>query len=352
MRINNVNLTANVQEVPAHERLALYALGSTDEDILLGLETQQQQRQFGAPVLPLRAILGHEPRFDLPAKSKSKTILQSTGDLFDKLNRRFRHKPYRPVPKMGGLHLTGQPVRAGSIHAGSDDEAQFHQLITDKQRRKILGIYMRLADHTYSLRMIYRTKSRELTDDELRILHFNNNCVNIMRFMLDGICYRKGSFFPTYQTIAEAIRLSRRQTGDYLAALSAMGLLDWRRRFNYTHDEQKGARSTQTSNIFWTLVPDFVLKLLGIAMPIPDDERTRQEQRFEQDAVMYGSLSDFQRARTMPQSGEYHAELLAAALRLDMRAANSQECNFLSEPHKDLYIIGQKGVCLVGKRTL
>lgn len=308
---------------PQHVIDELLALGIPQDDIDLGIITQNAQRRSGAPVLPLAVLVGAEaPSFNSRAQVGSTTAHV------------MRAKP--PARKgAGGRHITRNPVWAGSVQTGESEESEFVRPITNDQCRRLRRAGRLALEKARELARLSRA-GNALTAEQSRLLAFTNSCHEIYLRMVDELVYRKGWCVPSYETVMRWTGLSRGTVYNALNTLRAIGLLDWTRRFIYARSKEHGARSEQTSNLYRADLPQWLAKLLGLHAPPPDDAVTHHEAALEDHALMLASAGKVERRRLMPTDPEARAALIAAAARADRRLAaegESREFNEWLPPH-------------------
>lgn len=308
--------------VPAHAVSELRGYGVDDEDIAFAWATQQAQRRAGAPVLPLRTICGVEAR-SVPSNSVLGPI---AGELIGTKPTTRR--------KSGGRHITHARVRAGSVQTGCATEADFVRPLSASALKTMRQACHRAFERAREL-AVARRAGQELTPDELRLSAFSKSCRDMMLGILDDLHYRKGWCFPSYETLMEWAGTQRRMVKYALDRLHEIGMIEWIRRFNYTTDKQRGARSEQTSNLYRAHLPQWLAKMIGLAAPVPDDEQHRRDQALEDHASMLARVGKNERRRMMPADPGIRAKLVNAAVRVwrrDLDASVSRECNDCTEP--------------------
>lgn len=293
---------------PQHVIDELLSRGIPQDDIDLGILTQNAQRRAGVSVLPLAVIVGAEA----PALGYRSQVGHTTAQI-------MRTRP--PARKStGGRHLTGNPVWAGSVQTGEDEEREFVRPISKDQCRSLRHACRRILDKARELARQSRAGTA-LTVEQSRLLDFTTSCHEIYLRMLDELSYRKGWCVPSYETIMGWTGLSRGTVYNALNTLRSIGLLDWTRRFIYSQSKEHGARSEQTSNLYRAHLPEWLAKLIGFHVPPPDDAMAHQDAALEDHALMLASLGKVERRRLMPADPETRSALIAAASRVDRRLA-------------------------------
>ncbi|SCW93591.1 Helix-turn-helix domain-containing protein [Sphingobium faniae] len=308
---------------PQHVIDELLALGIPQDDIDLGIITQNAQRRSGVPVLPLAVLVGAEA----PALNYRAQVGSTAAHI-------MRAKP--PARRStGGRHITGNPVWAGSVQTGESEESEFVRPVTNDQSRRLRRACRLTLEKARELARLARA-GNALSAEQSRLLDFTNSCHEIYLKMVDELVYRKGWCVPSYETVMRWTGLSRGTVYNALQTLRSLGLLDWTRRFIYSHSKEQGARSEQTSNLYRADLPQWLAKLLGLHAPPPDDAVTQRETALEEHALMLASAGKVERRRLMPTDPDTRAALIAAAARADRRLAaegGGREFNEWLPPH-------------------
>ncbi len=176
---------------------------------------------------------------------------------------------------------------------------------------------------------------------EEALVQFTQSCQRVLTAMLRREQGRKGWLTPDYEAIMSWTGLSRSTVHRSLGILKAIGLVDWIRRFIYSRDDTNGARSEQTSNLYRFALPQWLAKLIGLHVPIPDDEEVRRETVLEDHAAMLANTSGGERRRLMPEDPKARTDLANAAFRLDQRQRlelAARECQKNTAPlRKSIY---------------
>lgn len=297
---------------PQHVIDELLARGVAPDDIDLGILTQNAQRRAGVSVLPLAVIVGVEA----PTLGYRSQIGHTTARIM-----RTRPPTRRST---GGRHITRNPVWAGSVQVGEDQESSFVRPISKDQCRKLRHACRLILEKARELARLSRA-GNSLTAEQSQLLNFTTSCHEIYLRMLDELSYRKGWCVPSYETVMGWTGLSRGTVYNALQALRSIGLLDWTRRFTYSQSKEQGARSEQTSNLYRAHLPQWLGKLIGLHVPPPDDAVAHQEAALEDHALMLASTGKVERRHLMPADPEARAALIAAAARADRRQAGNGE---------------------------
>ncbi|WP_068089483.1 helix-turn-helix domain-containing protein [Novosphingobium rosa] len=328
-----MELTLRTPASPADSVIeGLRGQGVSEADIRMALNFQEAQRKAGAPVLPLRVICGLEAVQRETGQITHAQVLAAT--------------PQRRRGK-GSLHITRNPVWAQSVQTGSDEEAEFASRLSQKMRARLVIAGKRAMQLGRALACKARAGSQVLSEREQKLVCYTPSCQQILTELLDNEKFRKGWCIPAYETIMAWTGLSRSTVYRSLRTLADIGLIEWIRRFVYERDSEVGARSTQTSNLYRFHLPEWLEKLVGLFVPIPDDAQARRASAEEDHASMLASLLPAERARSMPACASARAHLIAAGLRLDRRVAAehyARECHDgLPPPHKNLIYKSEKG---------
>lgn len=325
-----MDFTLHTPPAPAGSAIeALRAEGMSYEDIRMALDLQTAQRHAGVPVLPLRAICGLER----PQRRNARAVFDTTRALLG-----------TPPPRRGkgSLHITRNPVWADSVQTGSDDEADFARPLARRSRARLVIAGKRVLKLGRKLACEARAGERILSDCEKKCVCFTASCQQILVELLNNEEYRKGWCIPAYETIAAWTGLSRSTVYRSLRTLADLGVVEWIRRFVYSRDEELGARSAQTSNLYRFTLPTWLSTLIGLEPPLPVDEADRREHAAEDHAAMLAGTARAERRRLMPDDPALRAALVAAAHRRDRRVRAdlvSRECHDDLPPlHKDSII--------------
>ena len=304
----------------------LRADGVSFEDIRTALDFQDTQRRAGVPVLPLKVICGVEK----PQRRNDSVLLDTTRALID--------VPRRGGRPRGGLHITRRKVWANSVRTESSEEADFMQPLGVGLRTRLYRAKRRLFKYASKLAHEARQKVRTLSEREQLVVQFTQSCERVLEALLYEERGRKGWLTPDYETIMEWTGLSRRTVYRTLNVLRDIGVVEWIRRFNYSHDSETGARSEQTSNLYRLTLPTWLEKMLGLHTPVPIDEELRRERALEDHAAMLASAPLRERRRLMPEDPAARAAIIGAGLRLDRRESaelRTRECQRNTAPLRD-----------------
>lgn len=303
---------------------ALRAEGVPYDDIRMALDLQEVQRRAAVPVMPLRVICGLEA----PQRRRDASAFDATRALMG--------TPARQRGK-GSLHITRNPVWAGSVQTGSEDEAGFAKPLTKRMRARLVITGKRVLKLGRKLACEARAGIRDLTEREQKLVCFTPSCQQILVELLNNEEYRKGWCIPAYETIAQWTGLSRSTIYRSLRTLADLGVVEWIRRFIYARDPEVGSRSTQTSNLYRFTLPAWLSRLIGLDPPLPVDEAERQDQALEDHAAMLADTSRADRRKFMPDDPTSRAALVVAAHRSDQRlgfALTRRECHDGLDPHQ------------------
>lgn len=334
-----MELTLRTPETPASSVIeALRGEGVSYDDIRMALDLQASQRQAGAPVLPLRVICGLEAPQRRSGQVGNARVLAGTP---------------KPRGRKGGLHITRNEVWADSVQTGTDEEAEFASPLTPKMRGRLVIAGKRVLKMGRELACQARAGARVLSEREQKLVCYTPSCQQILIELLDNEKFRKGWCIPAYETIMGWTGLSRSTVYRSLRTLADIGMIEWIRRFIYARDDEVGARSTQTSNLYRFRLPQWLEKLVGLFVPIPADEEDRRALAAEDHARMLASLAPAERRRAMPVCATARAGMIAAGLRLDLRVAEdrkARECHDGLPPLNmdSIYKKGLSGMGLVG----
>jgi DNA-binding transcriptional ArsR family regulator len=182
-----------------------------------------------------------------------------------------------------------------------------------------------------------RQKVRALSEHEQLVVQFTQSCERILEALLKEERGRKGWLTPDYETIMEWTGLSRSTVYRALNVLRDIGLIQWIRRFNYSHDSESGAQSEQTSNLYRLTLPTWLEKMLGLHTPLPVDEELRRERALEDHAAMLAAAPLRERRKLLPDDPALRGQLASAGLRLDRRSRaelRARECQENTAPLK------------------
>lgn len=334
-----MELTLRTPNMPADSVIEeLRGEGVSYEDIRMALDFQASQRQAGAPVFPLRVICGLEAPQRRSGRVGTARVLAGTP---------------KPRGRKGGLHITRNEVWANSVQTGTDEEAEFASPLTPRMRGRLVIAGKRALKLGRELACQARAGARVLTKREEKLVCYTPSCQQILIELLDNEKFRKGWCIPAYETIMGWTGLSRSTVYRSLRTLADIGMIEWIRRFIYARDNEVGARSTQTSNLYRFRLPQWLEKLVGLFVPVPADEDDRRALAAEDHAQMLAGLPSAERRRAMPECPKARARLISAGLRLDVRMADDrkiQECHGGLPPlNKDsIYKIDISGMGLVG----
>jgi hypothetical protein len=324
-----MDFTLRQSTVPADSVVdELRAEGISYEDIRTALDLQATQRQSGVPVLPLRVICGLEQH----KSTSSNVLLNATRAIVG------TPKGGRPT---GGLHITRRKIWANSVRTESAEEADFAQRLGNDLRKRLYVAGELTFNLGSKLASEARAGLRTLTEREEALVQFTQSCQRVLTAMLRREQGRKGWLTPDYEAIMSWTGLSRSTVHRSLGILKAIGLVDWIRRFIYSRDDTNGARSEQTSNLYRFALPQWLAKLIGLHVPIPDDEEVRRETVLEDHAAMLANTSGGERRRLMPEDPKARTDLANAAFRLDQRQRlelAARECQKNTAPlRKSIY---------------
>ncbi|MCW2386867.1 MULTISPECIES: helix-turn-helix domain-containing protein [unclassified Sphingobium] len=168
---------------------------------------------------------------------------------------------------------------------------------------------------------------------------FTRSCRDMLIRMLDELHYRKGWCNPSYETLMRWTGLGRRAVHYCIQRLRDLGVVEWIRRYIYTRDQEMGARSEQTSNLYRAQLPAWIGRLIGLFAPVPADEAQRRSEALEEHAQMLAAVGAVERRRFMPADPAQRAALILAAERAAERQHNealSRECNPCTPPHPNI----------------
>lgn len=317
---------------PQHVIDDLLARGISYDDIQLGMIHQQAQRRSGVAVLPLAVIVGA----DAADFNRHHKVGSTTAKM-------LRKQP-PPRKSAGGTHITGAKIWAGSVQTGTEEEADFVRAITPEQADRFYRVSNLAADKALELATSARA-GKDLETQDRMVMGFTNSCRKVLQKLVNEIQYRKGWCMLSYETLMDRTKLSRGTIHNALKALRAIGLISWKRRYNYTHSVEHGSRSEQTSNLYRLEFPKWLFKLLGLDTPIPDDMAAHQEATIEDHALMLASASKSERRRLMPTSISGRASLITAAVRIDSRISfdgRTRESNGWIDPQGILLNYGNR----------
>lgn len=318
--------TLKTPEAPAKSVIdALRAMGVSDADISMAVDFQEAQRRAGVPVFPLRVICGLEA----PAR-RSDRMAHTHAEVTALVRRRGK----------GGLHITRNPVWAQSVQTGSDEEGAFASRLTTKMRARLVIAGKRAMKLGRELARQARGGDRTLSEQEQKLVSYTPSCQQILTELLDNEKFRKGWCIPSYETIMRWTGLSRSTVYRSLRILADIGLIEWIRRFVYERDSEVGARSTQTSNLYRFGLPVWLEKLVGLFVPISDDEAARRASVAQE----YASMLQYRSSGTRSPPILAHSKVRAGIAALDRQldepqsgACEGQECHDgLPPPHKNL----------------
>lgn len=322
----------------------LRSRGVSENDITVAISLQNAARANDWNVLSLAAYCGLEQLDQQPPAftSKAARMLAQAKRLAD-----YRGK--------GGTHITRRPVWANSVRTGSADEVNFAKPMTGDMKQKYRNAAWKLFERGRVLASEGRA-GRELSDEEQLLTGFIRPLRDLFLRIVDELHFRKGWCIPSYETLARWTGQARRTIHYHLNALKRIGLLDWIRRYEYSRDDEFGARSEQTSNLYRCEIPQWAARAVGIDIPPPDDARARLEAAQEDHATMLADIGAWERRRLLPDNPEQRAALILAAERLARRETKieqdddeARECNSCTPPHYDLNILdGIKGMALDG----
>jgi len=200
------------------------------------------------------------------------------------------------------VRRTFAPVRRNSRHAGEYEVRRWKQ-------DNVFGAAERRA----------RLKAAKKYDRETKVPgkpwgQLGPNGLQVYEHVLKARDYKNGRFDQAAQTIANALRISRKTVHAALARLKAVGLLDWQRRTEPIEDpEPFGPQVRQISNAYFLLVPKWLRSMLGKLLaepPVPIDHAWAQAE----DRAAVGSMLA---AAGIDARIRYHVDEpgLAAALR-------------------------------------
>lgn len=309
---------------------ALRADGISDADILTAIQLQARQRESDAPILTLREICG----LDQPTRRSHRS-----GPCASALNAIPRRRPGR-----GGLHITRASVWAGSVQTGSDAEAEFIEPIDKHRRSRLMSAIYGAARKGFEFATAARAGQRTLSENDKKLIRITPRSILIFRWLLKEAVSRKGFVTPDYDTIASEVAVSRSTVWRSINLLADLGIIEWIRRFDYERDKEKGARSTQTSNLYRFALPTWLAKLLGMDPPPPADAVSRRDDALEDHAAMLASTSPAERRRLMPQDAASRTALSLAAHRRDQRLRREDRSRELQgETAPPLLILYSKG---------
>jgi hypothetical protein len=294
----------------AQELDRLRVAGVSDIDIEEMIALQGQQRGAGVPVTPLAVMAGIDACTPLERSVLSKPAASFT-----------------PRPNRGTLprpHITGRPIWGGSVKTDSPEESDYVRPVARREANQLLHVATNLACKRNDLRTMAR--SRPLDAEETLLLAFTPCVEKVFRKLVDTLRRYKGHAFPSYATIAEWCGIRLRTVAHAVKALRALGLIDWIRRYDYSVDPILGARSKQVSNRYRCALPEWIARKLGFAVPLPDDERQRRNERLERDALMLSQADGWERKRYTPDDRANRAALLIAAERAAIREVREASC--------------------------
>lgn len=263
---------------------ALRAEGVSEFDINVALALQKTQRNARVPVLSLRVICGREEH--VQAESAAFGAASNLGRGLPEMPRRR--------PGRGGLHITRNRVWANSVRTGSENETNFAKPLTKPLRARLVTACKRALDLGNDLATQARAGKRVLSEREKKLVCLTPSCLRVLTELINNEEYRKGWVIPAYETIAKWAHLSRSTIHRALHALADVGLIEWIRRFDYAFDQEHGARSTQTSNLYRFTLPDWLAKLIKIDPPVPVDDAHRRTQSVEDHAAMMAGTAQAQ----------------------------------------------------------
>jgi hypothetical protein len=292
-------LSPSLKNVPAGALADLRASGIRDEDILTAFQFQENQRQAGARILPLRVICGLEPATREARSSFSATASRLLGT-----------KP-KAQARRGGIHITQRPVRAGSVRTGDVAEAEFVRPVGADQLKRMRHACHSLFTRARNLAAEQR-QGKALSEDEGRLTLFTRACRDMMLKLLDELHYRKGWCIPSYETLMRWTGLKKRAVAYCINRLKSLGLLEWINRYNYASDPDFGARSEQTSNLYRCQLPERLAKLVGLHTPLPADEEARRDADLAQHADWLANAGAVERQQMMPKDKGQRAALILA----------------------------------------
>lgn len=321
-----MELTLKTPGIPADSVIdALRAQGVSDADIRMALDFQEAQRRAGAPVFPLRVICGLEA----PTRRNDR-MPHTPASVATPARRRGK----------GGLHITRNPVWAQSVQTGSDEEGAFASRLTAKMRARLVIAGKRAMKLGRELARQARGGDRTLSEQEQKLVSYTPSCQQILTELLDNEKFRKGWCIPAYETIMRWTGLSRSTVYRSLRILADIGLIEWIRRFVYESDSEVGARSTQTSNLYRFGLPVWLEKLVGLFVPISDDDVARRASAAQEYASMLASRSSGTRSRPILARAKVQAGIAAVDRQIEERcsaACEGQECHDgLPPPPKNL----------------
>lgn len=328
----------------AREIETLLVQGFSIEDVQWAIDHQNQQILNKRPVHSLSVLVGAET----PDKASS----PMSGAIASLMARMTPRKT-----RSGGLHITGNPVHRSSVAIGSDEELSYASetphpdvasVLYPDRRKEYEAMVRELSGHAYQLRKRDRARDDEgvtpLTPNELKLSAFNNHCRDIMLYLIDCHCFFKGRVFPSLDTIAEKIGMSKSTTIRTLKKLRDLDFIEWIRRFVTIKKGSEGARNQQTSNLYRIRIPNWIADLVQLfRTPIPDDARFAADQRTLDYAISIASLSARQREREVPDS-RYRAKLIAIALESEKRLqleAQRRDCQVGAAPRLNLFNINE-----------
>jgi len=335
-----MELTSRTKDLPTRGVIeGLRAEGISDEDIGTALDFQEAQRRAGAPVFPLRVICGLEAAERRSGQLSQTRILAATPE---------------PKRRKGGIHITRNPVWAQSVQTGSAEEAEFAAPLNARMRGRLVIAGKRVLKMGRVLARAARAGERTLTHDEEKLAGYTPSCQQILIELLDNEKYRKGWCIPSYEAIVGWTGLSRSTVYRSLRALANIGLIEWIRRFAYARDDDLGARSTQTSNLYRFRLPEWLAKLVGLFTPLPADDEERRADAARDHAGMLAGRAPSARLRRvpheiMPQSAPFSSGVQRDCP--DRGTGNTQECHGDLPPlHKDSFFAWvENGMGLVGQ---
>ncbi|MCW2393581.1 helix-turn-helix domain-containing protein [Sphingobium sp. B11D3A] len=221
------------------------------------------------------------------------------------------------------------------MRTGDVAEAEFVRPVTSEQRKQLTHACFRMFEHGRKLAAEARA-GRELTTEEHRLTLFTRSCRDMLIRMLDELHYRKGWCNPSYETLMRWTGLGRRAVHYSIQRLRDLGVVEWIRRYIYTRDQETGARSEQTSNLYRAQLPAWIGKMIGLFAPVPVDEDQRRSEALEQHAQMLAAAGAVERRRLMPTDIAQRAALILAAERSSERQRQetlTRECNQCTPPH-------------------
>lgn len=179
---------------------------------------------------------------------------------------------------LGGPHrrVDRQPVRRHSHEAGRCEGVFWSR--TD--RREVRRILLGARRYELAGRQPGRREG-PLGHVALEVLELLGNLVN----------FQTGRLEPAIAYLMKRLKRCRAAVVRALAALRMHGFTDWLRRFERVEREGAGPRVRQVSNAYRLALPLRAARLLGGAVPLPDDVAQELEERRQELEVRKASLS-------------------------------------------------------------